>query len=54
MKLLKSLLRKELERAKRKKMQKDLAKMEDPLDDDMMAGHTDNGPKGTQSRHSGV
>lgn len=47
-------VREKLKKLKRKKMQKDLAKMEDPLDDDMMAGHTDNGPKGTQSRHSGV
>lgn len=49
MKFLRSLLRKELERAKRERMKKDLAKKEDPLDDDMMAGHTDNGPKPTQS-----
>ena len=49
MKLLRTLLRKELLALKRKKMKKDLAKMEDPLDKDMMAGHEDNGPKGTQS-----
>jgi hypothetical protein len=49
MKLIRSLLRKELLAAKRKKMQKELAKMEDPLDKDHMAGHTDNGPNWTQS-----
>lgn len=47
-------VREKMKKHKRKKTQKDLAKQEDPLDDDMMAGHTDNGPKSTQSHHSGV
>ena len=52
MKLLRSLLevekkdlKKELQKVKKRKTNKDLAKFEDPLDDDQMGGHTDNGPK---------
>lgn len=44
MKLLRSLLK----LRKKQKTQKDLRKAEDPLDKDMMAGHTDDGPKSTQ------
>lgn len=45
----KSRLKKELQKIKKRKTRKDLAKMEDPLDKDHMAGHTDNGPSFSQS-----
>ena len=45
----KSRLKKELQKIKKRKTRKDLAKMEDPLDKDHMAGHTDNGPAFSQS-----